>query len=297
MNRKLLAGFSAALLSLSAASLPAAAAPRTVPVTVDGALLSGVSYLENGVTSVPLRTLLDTAGGWNIYWDSDGRQAVAETEGRLTVTAKPGETVLTINGEDTAAPSAVYILNGRTYVPVRALGEALGWSVEWDSALGGAAVSTVASPGGEAPDGTPDSSVGTVPGEGAPEDSGASYSEEDLYWLSRIISAESQGEPLEGQIAVGNVVMNRVASDEFPNTIQEVIFDQKYTVQFEPVSNGTIYHEPTALSVAAAKAVLNGAASVVGDCLYFYAPALSQGLWINANRTYYKTIGCHRFYL
>ena len=45
-----------------------------------------------------------------------------------------------------------------------------------------------------------------------------------------------------------------------------------------------------------ASVVLNGE-STIGKAMYFYAPALSQGVWINANRTYYKTIGCHRFYL
>lgn len=59
----------------------------------------------------------------------------------------------------------------------------------------------------------------------------APYNAVDYYWLSRIISAESQGEPLEGQIAVGNVVLNRVESDQFPDTIAGVVFDQKYAVQ------------------------------------------------------------------
>ena len=67
-------------------------------------------------------------------------------------------------------------------------------------------------------------------------------------------------------------------------------------VQFEPVSNGTVYKTPTAQAVEAARRVLAGE-KVIGNALYFYAPALSQGVWINANRTYYKTIGCHRFYL
>lgn len=53
---------------------------------------------------------------------------------------------------------------------------------------------------------------------------------------------------------------------------------------------------PTAKSVEAAKRVLNGE-NTAGKALYFYAPALSQGTWINANRAYLKTIGCHRFYL
>ena len=125
---------------------------------------------------------------------------------------------------------------------------------------------------------------------------GAEHDAVDLYWLSRIISAESCGESMEGQIAVGNVVLNRVASREFPDTIPGVIFDKVDGVQFEPVSNGTVYKTPTAQSVEAARRVLAGE-QVIGKALYFYAPALSQGTWINANRTYYKTIGCHRFYL
>ena len=118
----------------------------------------------------------------------------------------------------------------------------------------------------------------------------------DLYWLSRIISAESRGETLTGQIAVGNVVLNRVKSAEFPNSIPAVIFDRKHDVQFTPVSNGTVYLPPTAQSVEAAKRALSGE-STAGRAMYFYAPALSQGVWINANRTYLMTIGCHRFYL
>ena len=92
------------------------------------------------------------------------------------------------------------------------------------------------------------------------------------------------------------MVLNRVEDSQFPSTIKDVIFDTKYAVQFEPVSNGSIYWEPTARSILAAKMVLNGT-RVVDRCMYFYAPALSQGVWINANRTYLMTIGCHRFYL
>ena len=157
---------------------------------------------------------------------------------------------------------------GRTYIPLRTLATALGGSVVWDPQLGGAAV--------------------TSPG--------ADHNAMDLYWLSRIISAESRGENMTGQIAVGNVVLNRVAAKEFPNTIPAVIFDRKHDVQFTPVSNGTVYLPPTAKSVEAAKRVLNGE-NTAGKALYFYAPALSQGTWINANRAYLKTIGCHRFYL
>ena len=101
---------------------------------------------------------------------------------------------------------------------------------------------------------------------------------------------------MEGQIAVGNVVINRTQSADFPNSICAVIFDRKNAVQFEPVENGTIYRTPSEKSMEAARRVLDGE-NTAGQSLYFYAPALSQGVWINANRTYYTTIGCHRFYL
>ena len=70
------------------------------------------------------------------------------------------------------------------------------------------------------------------------------YRPDEVLWLSRIIIAESRGESLLGQIAVGNVVLNRVKSRDFPNTIYGVIFDRKYGVQFTPVANGTIYNTP-----------------------------------------------------
>lgn len=120
--------------------------------------------------------------------------------------------------------------------------------------------------------------------------------EDAVYWLSRIISAESKGESLEGQIAVGNVVLNRVKSPEFPNTIYGVIFDDRWGGQFEPVRNGTIYLEPTAQSVQAAKQCLSGVNNI-GNCLYFLAPDLAQNFWIPQNREYVTTIGCHDFYL
>ena len=95
---------------------------------------------------------------------------------------------------------------------------------------------------------------------------------------------------------MGNVVLNRVADKQFPNTVKEVIFDDKYAIQFEPVENGTVYNEPTASAVLAAKISLEGA-DVIGRALYFYAPKLSPVNWINQNRPFYMTIGCHDFHL
>ena len=148
----------------------------------------------------------------------------------------------------------------------------MGASVHWNSATG--AVSVVG---------------------GASADTTETEGGDDLYWLSRIISAESRGEPLEGQIAVGNVVLNRVASPDFPDTVHGVIFDSRWGGQFTPASSGAIYREPDAVSVEAARLCLAGV-NTAGESLYFLAPALSSNRWIMENRTHVVTIGGHWFY-
>ncbi len=257
-------------LALTLAQPALAAAPA---LTVDGVALGSeamVTTMEN-TTYVSLRTVsgaLDSSAA--VDWE-DGVATVRT--GSLLLTARPGDAYLTANGEVLAAGLGVKIAQQRVLVPVRALARAFDAGVHWDSATGEVALTTGAGSDG----------------------SGAAYSEEDLYWLSRIISAESQGEPLEGKIAVGNVVLNRVASPEFPDTIYGVIFDGRWGGQFEPVRNGTIYHAPTEESVQAARLCLEGS-KVVGDSLYFLAPALAQNFWVPQNREYVATIGCHVFY-
>lgn len=253
----------ALMLALSA---PTRAARRTVPVQVDAQTLNAAAYVDSGVTYAPLRALLHALGDdWTVWWDAAAGQAAAQSETAI-LRADPAENALTVNGR--CLTGRVTVENGVTYVPLRLLCEALGYTVAWDAYLDGAAVT--------APD--------------------AGYDAVELYWLARIIYAESGAETLEGQIAVGNVVMNRVNSASFPDTVTGVIFDREEGVQFEPVANGMIYKTPSPQAVEAAKHVLDGE-NVIGEALYFYAPALSQGTWINANRIYSRTIGCHRFYI
>ncbi len=119
---------------------------------------------------------------------------------------------------------------------------------------------------------------------------------EDLYWLSRIIHSEAQGESYRGKVAVGSVIVNRVNSGLFPNTIKGVVFDkQNGHVQFSPVIDGTIYNTPSAESIEAAVETLNGVRPV-GNALYFLNPKQSTNFWIINNRKYMTTIGLHDFY-
>ncbi len=103
----------------------------------------------------------------------------------------------------------------------------------------------------------------------------AFYNEDDVYWLSHIIYAESGVESLEGQIAVGNVVLNRVASDVFPQTnIKDVIYAKG---QFDPVAYGTINRTPSEESIVAAKLALDGCEMVPDYTLFFAAFHLGTG--------------------
>ncbi|WP_130807500.1 cell wall hydrolase [Senegalia massiliensis] len=122
------------------------------------------------------------------------------------------------------------------------------------------------------------------------------YSYDDFYWLSRIIHAESKGESYDGKVAVGSVVMNRVNSNKFPDTIKEVIFEQnKNTSQFTPVSTGSIINTPSEDSMKAALDALEGK-KPVGNSLFFLNPDTANSNWIINNREFILEIDNHMFY-
>ena len=95
-----------------------------------------------------------------------------------------------------------------------------------------------------------------------------SYSEEDLFVLSHIISAEAGNCGEEMLIGCGSVVLNRVASDKFPNTIEEVVFQTEPTLQYSPTVNGTYWNEPTEDAVRVAKMLLEEGSQYPADVIY-----------------------------
>ena len=121
------------------------------------------------------------------------------------------------------------------------------------------------------------------------------YRDDEVFWLARIIHAESAGEPLLGQIAVGNVVLNRVGSRDYPNTIYGVIFDRKYGAQFSPIIDGAIYNTPSYNSILAAKICLEGF-DISEGAIFFLRPETSTSSWIPNNRPYLFSVGKHDFY-
>ncbi|WP_405107662.1 cell wall hydrolase [Paenibacillus sp. FSL K6-1217] len=117
---------------------------------------------------------------------------------------------------------------------------------------------------------------------------------EDLHLLQKIVMAEAEGEPYKGKVAVANVVLNRLRSANFPDTIREVIYQKR---QFSPVANGRLKRvKPNADSIKAVNAALMGVKEVTDDTYFFLSLTLAQDLTVHHSRTLAKTIGNHTFY-
>lgn len=119
-----------------------------------------------------------------------------------------------------------------------------------------------------------------------------SNSTSDVQLLARAINGEARGEPYEGQVAVGAVILNRVKSPKFPNTIAGVIYEPGV---FTAVSDGQINVAISEGStvVKAARDALNGW-DPSGGAIYYFNPATATNKWI-WSRPLIKTIGKHRF--
>lgn len=125
---------------------------------------------------------------------------------------------------------------------------------------------------------------------GGTQSGGSGYTNADTYLLARCIYGEARGESYTGQVAVGAVVLNRVRSKDFPNTISGVIY-QKHA--FTAVSDGQINLTPDQTAINAAKDAMNGW-DPTGGCLYYYNPVTATSEWIFSRETVI-TIGKHVF--
>jgi len=249
-------------------------ASTEIPVYMDGILMFKGYKIED-TTYVSLRTFCNALDkDLSIRWDQDSKTACVEADG-LTLSAREGDNYITANGRYFYVPDGVLNDNGIILVPIREVAKVFNVKVNWSSRYWTIDLDT--------------SDMKFI------ESGDQFYSEEDLYWLSRIINAESLNQPLEGKIAVGNVVLNRVADESCPDTIYDVIFDKKYGVQFSVTTNGTIYMDPSEESIIAAKICLEGY-SVVGDSIYFVNPDIGVSSWFENTRTFVKSIGDHDFY-
>ena len=288
---RILSGMLAALLLCGVLLVPASAervsvSPGKVTATSVHSYAQIPVYTENGTrlsgrliretTYVPLRAFYAAyMKNATLTYSAKTRTATLKSD-TLTVSASDGSNILYANGRCLYADMPIRILSdGTMYAPIRSLAKTLSLAVSWNNET---------------------RSVSLVGAGRAILDGSLFYREDEVYWLSRIISAEARGEPFIGQVAVGNIVLNRVRHKDFPNTIWGVIFDKRYgVVQFSPVEDGSLWQTPHVTSVTAAKVCLEGV-SVSEKILFFYAPSMVTHTWIAQNRPYAFTIAGHRFY-
>ncbi len=242
-----------------------------VTVNVAGRALASGGLIINGEYYIPLNDAIKAVGGSYSY-NKNTREASANSRG-LNIKASEGNYTIYANdrAQFTGHPT-VEMSDGRLYIPASVFAKATGLAV------------------------TKSGSRLTFGGTYSPlAHANKFYREDEVFWLARIIHAESRGEPLLGKIAVGDVVLNRVKSKDYPGTIYGVIFDKKHGVQFSPAANGSIYNTPDFNSILAAKICLDGY-MISQDVLFFLAPKHSTSSWIPKSREYLFSIGGHDFY-
>lgn len=277
MDRKVIRRLSALLIALVLAAgcmLPVSAVAKKATVYIRDRQVnfSNDPCMVGEEAYVPLREFVEALDPrTEVSWNEEKQRATVTMEG-LTMEVTQDWCFLIANGHYIYLNGRVRNWNGSLMVPVTPLAEVFGVEAEWDVETDTVSITGTVSP-----------------------ISYASYDEYTLYWLSHIIFAEAGIESMEGKIAVGNVVMNRVNNDYWSDDIYEVIFDKSCGVQFSPAENGTIYLDPSEEAIAAAKLVMEGA-DVVGNSLFFVNLEISHTSWFDRSCELVTTIGRHTFY-
>ena len=278
-------------------------ASSNISIKVNGKYLSPdvPPFITNSSTYVPIRFVSEALNIKNIKWDAESGSVTIKSADK-TLVLFVNKNYAYINNEYTRLENNALISNSRTFVPVRFISECFNAYVDWDDSTQTVLINSNKTTSSSKPSNStntkPSSSSSNNTVASAPSNSASQTSNynDAVYWLSRIIEAEASGEPFKGKVAVGEVILNRVKCEEFPNTIWGVIFDKNFGIQFEPVANGTIYNAPSEDSILAAKTALNGS-NYIGECLYFLNPTIAKSTWITKNREYYTTISKHEFYI
>lgn len=119
---------------------------------------------------------------------------------------------------------------------------------------------------------------------------GVSLTDQEVQWIAQMIHAEARGEPYIGQVAVGAVILNRLKSRQFPNTVYDVLFQRN---AFQPIRDGSFFKPASEVSYRAALEALSGHDPTNGS-VFFFNPRISNDRFMHA-RPAVVTIGQHRF--
>lgn len=247
---------------------PEVVEPDGPQLYVDGVLVENAALTyRKGIAYVSLRAVSQALRpDCEIVWDQT--QAIITAE-NLYFTVNPNNNYVTANGRCLYVQQGILFENGSIQIPARVLCKV--FDAKFSHSL-------------------ETQNITLTSGSGALIPADEYYNEDDLYWLSHIIYAESGNQPLNGKIAVGNVVMNRASNPIFPDSIYGVVFQKN---QFTPVKNGTINLTPNEDSIVAAKLCLEGAV-VLPTALWFNR--VNGNSWAAKHKEYVTTIGGHDFY-
>ena len=205
-----------------------------------------------------------------ITWDG-GSSTAAVQSAVLDLTAKVGQQYLVANGRYLYVPEGVRMEAGRVVVPLKELVKAFDAKLSWDPADGTTSITT---------------------GSGGIASGDSFYNQDDLFWLSRVVYAESGNQSLDGKIAVANVVLNRVKSPIFPNTIEGVLAQKNQFPHLRVRQPGQAHPQRGQHHRRqAGDGRRRGGGGRRGALL-----DSASNSWASRNKTHITTIGGHKFY-
>lgn len=312
------------LALLLVGSLSASASTRdSREVTNSQLILDGKSmklisslHMVNGRLYLPIALVANELSA-SVQWNSSTLEATLISKSNDEIILGDGVPTVYFNGQRYVMEAAPYLHDGRLFVPVRYIAEFLHAKLDWDADNKKLTLESlpleVVSEGNTLADissrySLSQSQVVTRNGfsskesikEGAKlavivpsvfSSKAESYTEADYQLLAKLVQVESGYESYEGQLAVANVILNRVKSSNFPDSIKQVIYAGK---QFPPAHNGLLDRsKPNASVLKATKDALNGKNNV-GDAVYFFNPKYSYGSFWDS-LTVVATIGNHSF--
>ena len=249
--------------------------PNAVGVFFNGEPMALANYarLFGGMTCVPVRDFFE-AMGCAVNWDKAAQTIFITREDGLNMEIYPGDRLARANGRCWYMARPCSADEGMAMIPLRDAAKVFSCTVTWDNVTRTAFLEG-----------------------GALLESGETfYDQEDLLWIARIVRHESCNQPLDGKVAVANVIINRMRDAGFPNTAEEVIFDTRNGVQFVKRSSKSILKDPCETCWLAAKLALEGYETAPG-CFFFASNKVAPTCWAGRNRQVYTVIGGHTFFL
>lgn len=235
-----------------------------VPVYVDG-LLSCRGYSVDGETYVSLDAVCGVLGYKSASYFNIETNTLTVTVDDILITVCADDKYMTANDRCLYLPDGYKEIEGTSVFPLEAVAKI--FTLELSSTDNGAFNFNTAN-------------------EKILESGDEYYDADDLYWMSRVIMWESGNQLLEGQIGVGNVVLNRIDDARFANTVKDVVFQPG---QFLVVASGAIYGDPREMSIVAAKLAFEGY-NMVDDAVFFQTGTICE------NAEHVITIDDHSFF-